>query len=171
MTNDMYEKAYELLRCIQNKELAYVGRSGGVAEFVFGDAKDASESSENVLGNAYLLSVLCPFRIIKSGRIIIGGMDMCCPLPGSNTSVDLEQEMCSVFDEKCALLGKEIASECVKDVLLDSMGDIHIELTSIKIDVIITTSTQTESWSFYSLNSGTEHLVFCNGNLEFCQGD
>ena len=163
MSEQVFKKAENMLQNICGKQVSYVGRSCELVEISF---KDAAEMDPHKVNDEYVFHLQCPFRVFKSGKIIVGSDDLAYSASGDDF-VDLDKRNSCVFDERCDLLDKEFMSEYVKAVKLNRIGDIHIELTSVMIDIFVAMSTEDESWRFFKLNPDSEHLVFENGCFDF----
>lgn len=136
-----------------------LGRTTDLLWIQFGNMmKLKNFKNEEVEKGEYVFHIQCPWRFIQKNKMLLGNEDI-YQSEEYIENFDWTKKGTSIFDKKESSINELLKNTKVKEVYLNSLGDLKIIFTNeVVFEVFLNTSLKMESYRFIN-NKTREHFV------------
>lgn len=144
---------------VHKKKFLCLGRATNLLWIQFGNIlKLKNFKNEEIEKGEYVFHIQCPWRFIQKNKILLGNEDI-YQSEEYIENFDWTKKGTSIFDKKESSINELLKNTKVKEVYLNSLGDLKIIFTNeVIFEVFLNTSLKMESYRFIN-NKTREHFV------------
>lgn len=163
----------DYLKILINQPLTAIGRASNMLWLGFGKEIECINFRGNAVKKSSIaLHVQSPWRVINKiqGKMLFAQSDFY----SSNGSIkemndfDWNIQGTSLFDKKSEEWFSEVSQICVSDFKLNKWGDLLLLFSNgDALEVLVTSSDETECWRLLELDSEKNHLVVTGKGVSF----
>lgn len=159
-----YISSIQRLRFLVGESFSGVGRAATLGVLSFGSEVSVTNhrTRELMINSKYAVHVQCPFRVSRSGFVLLGSDDMSRAAKSTDEGLEIIGPW-TAFDVAARALDTRLQEARVSVVGVDLRppGDLRIEIEAdIAVEIFPASGSAVEAWRF--LERGGEHLVFPN---------